>query len=133
MKAIVIYRKLDVKPTILIDLVSQLVSLSVAVLLGWVTRSIWSFVASGLLGSVLSTLLRHVWLNGSRDRFECHRDRCILENGFSFFGHRCCRRKRRFSGWVDPAMLGYYSIAFNLATVFEGPADRLFAPSHWRH
>jgi O-antigen/teichoic acid export membrane protein len=134
MKATTVYRNLDVKRVTLIELASQLIGLSVAVLLAWITRSIWSFVISGLLASALSTLLSYMWLDGPTDRFAWDRKslRELLHFGKWIFVSSSISvlaangDRLLLGGWVDPTILGYYSIAVNLATVIEGAADRLF-------
>jgi O-antigen/teichoic acid export membrane protein len=134
MKAIAVYRKLDVKRATIIELVSQLIGLSVAVLVGWLTRSIWSFVGGGLVSSAFATLLSHVWLDGPTDRLAWDRKSLheLLNFGKWIFlssvvSVLAANGDRLLLGaWVDPTVLGYYSIAFSLATVVEGAADRLF-------
>jgi O-antigen/teichoic acid export membrane protein len=82
----------------------------------------------------LSTLLSHIWLDGPPDRFALDRKFLpkILHFGkwifvssavsvFAMNGDRLL-----LGGWIDPTMLGYYSIALNLAMVVEGIAERLF-------
>jgi O-antigen/teichoic acid export membrane protein len=134
-KAVVACRNLDLKRVTLIELISQMVGLSVAIWLGWVTHSIWSFIAGSLVSSGLSTLLSHLWLDGPADRFAWDR-RALYELWHfgkwvflsSAVGVLALSGDRLLLGaWVGPAVLGYYSIAFSLATMLDGAANRLFS------
>jgi O-antigen/teichoic acid export membrane protein len=134
MKAVIVNRALDLKRITLIELTAQIVSLLVVVVAGWATRSIWSLVVGGLVASALVTVLSHVWLDGPVDRFAW--DRMALKelmhfgkwvflssalSALAINGDRLL-----LGGWVNPAMLGYYSIASNLATMVDGAANRVF-------
>src|SRR5262249_50326498 len=122
MKPIILNRHLDLKRVTLIELAAQIGGLLVAALLGWVTHSIWSFVAGGLVASALITLFSHVSLRGPLDRFEW--DRAALRQLVHFgkwvflssaFGVLAMNGDRLLLGaWVDPTILGYYSIAFSI-------------------
>ena len=134
-KSIVKSRNLDLKRITQIELSAQLIGLSVAVLLGWSTRSIWAFVAGGLVGSMTTTLLSHVYLDGPMDRFEWNRRDLheIVHFGKWIFltsalAVLASNGDRLLLGvWFDPTQLGYYSIALTLATVIDGVANRLFS------
>lgn len=134
-KAIVVYRNLNVSRVILIEIVSSVIGLAVALLLAWRTRSIWSLVVSGLVASVLSTVLSHVLLEGPIDRFAW--DRRALQELLNFgrwiflssaVGVLAGNGDRLLlGGWFTPAILGYYSIALNLTNALEAAADRLLS------
>lgn len=133
--SILMSRQLNLKRLTLLELTAQTAALAVAVLLGLATHSIWSFVASGLVGSALTTLLSHIWLEGPKDRFELNRTDLYELVHFgkwifltSAFAVLASNGDRLLLGvWLDPKELGYYSIALNLATVIDGVANRLFS------
>lgn len=61
------FRTFQQKRLMLIEIASQLVGLLVVLTIGFLTRSIWSLVAAGLVVSVVNTTLTHVWLYGPRN------------------------------------------------------------------
>jgi O-antigen/teichoic acid export membrane protein len=135
MKAVTANRNLDLKLLTSIDLVGQIINLLVILLMGWITRSIWSFIVGGLASSASATLLSHLWFRGPMDRLAWNRDalRELMHFGkwvflTSIIGAFAANGDRLLlGGWLNPAMLGYYSIAANVAGVAEGAAGRLFA------
>jgi O-antigen/teichoic acid export membrane protein len=134
-KAISANRDLDLKRITLIEVISQISMLAVAAPLGWATHSIWSYVAGGLFSSLLATVLSHVCLRGPRDRIEWDRNaaRELMHFGkwvflSSALGVLAQNGDRLLlGGWLSAAMLGYYSIAFNLTSIIEGVGGRLFS------
>ena len=135
MKIVSRSRDLDLQRITLIELIQMLVVLTVAIALGWLTHSIWSFVASGLAGSAVTTILSHVWLPGSNDRFAWDRTALneIVRFGrwvfissiigvFAMNGDRLL-----LAGWVTATILGYYSIASNLCSFVDGIGGRIFS------
>lgn len=128
-------RHLDLKRVTVIELVAHVAGLLVAVILGWLTRSIWSFVASTIVAALISAVLSHVWLPGPSNRFEWHREsvrelvgygRWVLLSSLLFVMAANADRLI-LGGLVSAATLGLYSIAFNLATMVEGAGSRLFS------
>jgi O-antigen/teichoic acid export membrane protein len=134
MKAVTANRDLDLKRLTSIELIAQIINLVVVLLIGWVTRSIWSFVVAGLVSTASTTLLSHLWFRGPMDRLAWNGDALqeLMHFGkwvflTSIIGAFAANGDRLLlGGWLDPAMLGYYSIASNLAGVAEGAAGRLF-------
>ncbi len=134
MKVISMGRGLDLRKITIIDLIQVVVGSSVAIFMAWETRSIWSFVASALVGSVVGVVLGHFWLPGVRDRFAW--DRKALEELFhfgkwsslsSFVGVLAANGDRLLlGGWLSTTSLGYYSIASNLSSVVDGVGSRVF-------
>ena len=134
MNAILAHRNLELYRLTLVELFSQVVGLLVMGLLGWLTHSIWSFVAGGLLSIALTTLLTHTWLHGPASRFQW--DRKVLDELLHFgkwiwlsstVGIIAGNGDRLLLGaWVNATVLGYYSIAVNLAGALDGLASRLF-------
>jgi len=134
-KIFIVDRNLDLRRATLIELVSQAAGLATSVLLGWITRSIWSFVTGGLVASATATLLSHFWLDGLPNRLQWDRNALSALAHFgkwvfasSALSAFAINGDRVLLGWwTDPTVLGYYSIAFTLATVLEAAAGRLFS------
>ncbi len=135
MNAILAHRNLELHRLTLIELFAQVFGLVIMGILGWLTHSIWSFVAGGLLSTTLTTFLTHAWLHGPASRFEW--DRKVLNELLHFgkwiwlsstVGIIAGNGDRLLLGlWVDAKVLGYYSIALNLAAALDGLANRLFS------
>jgi len=75
-------RTLQQKRVVLIDLGSQLVGLVVMLVVGYLTRSVWSLVAAGLVAALTSTVLGHVAMQGPPNRLQW--DRGALDELVSF-------------------------------------------------
>jgi O-antigen/teichoic acid export membrane protein len=134
MKVISLGRGLELGRITIIDLATAVIGLLVAIILAWTTRSIWSFVASGLVASVVSTLAGHLWLPGVRDRIAWNRQALkeLMHFGkwaslSSFVGVIATNGDRLLLGaWLTTTSLGYYSIASNLSGVVDGVGSRIF-------
>jgi O-antigen/teichoic acid export membrane protein len=134
MKVMSMGRSLDLRKITIIELLQMVIGLSVAIFLAWATRSIWSFVASALVGSMVSVLVGHVWLPGIRDRLAWNRNALkeLLHFGkwaslSSFVGVLASNGNRLLLGaWFTPTTLGHYSIASNLSSVVDGVGSRVF-------
>jgi O-antigen/teichoic acid export membrane protein len=133
-KAVTANRRLDLRRVIIIDVLAQVFGLSIAAVFGWLTHSIWSFVAGSLCSTAFSTLSSHLWLPGPADRFEWDRTAVseLVHFGKWIFlssgaGVLAANGDRLLLGaWITPTVLGYYSIAFNVASAAEAAANRLF-------
>jgi O-antigen/teichoic acid export membrane protein len=134
-KFILVNRHLDLGRATLIELVAGALGLFTSMWLGWITRSIWAFVIGGLIAAIALTLLSHVWLHGPSDRLEWNRKAL---NELVHFGKWVLASsvvaaiaingdRLLLGGWADSTVIGFYSIAFTLATVFEAFAGRMFA------
>jgi O-antigen/teichoic acid export membrane protein len=128
-------RHLDLKRVTSIEFLSQVINLLVAVLLAWLTRSIWSFVVAALVSSLVSTVLSHVCLPGpiNRIRFEREAVRDLVRFGrwimlSSIFTVIAANGDRALlAAWVSPATLGFYILAANLVAMLDGAGGRLFS------
>lgn len=127
-------RSFDQKRLVQIDLGSQLAGLAVMVVLGLATRSIWALVAGGLVGSLTTTILSHVWMPGhtNRPRWDREAFREILDFGkwvfassavfvLAFTGDRLL-----LGGLVDAGTLGLYAIAALMIRAIEGVLNKLY-------
>jgi len=134
MKAITADRDLDVMRLTLIDVAAQIVSFFFIVGFGWVTRSIWSYIAGSILSSVLVVVFSHTLLEGPKDRLGWNRDaiRELARFGrwtfvSSAIGAAAMNGDTLLMGaWVPAPVLGFYSIAKNLASVADDIANRLY-------
>lgn len=134
MKAITANRDLNLKHIVAIEVLSQAFYLVLTVALGWATRSVWSYVLSGIAASTFTVLLGHFWLKGPRDRFGWDSEalREIRQFGKWVFISSALSSaamngdRLLLAGWVSSSVLGYYSIANNLSYIGEAIANRLF-------
>jgi O-antigen/teichoic acid export membrane protein len=128
-------RQLELRRLTLIELIQMFVGLAIAIVLGWLTHSIWSFIVSGLLGSMVTVLLSHFWLPGPRDRLAW--DRAALDELMRFgrwvflssiIGVLAMNGDRLLlGGWLTATSLGLYSIASGLSSFVDGIAGRIFS------
>jgi O-antigen/teichoic acid export membrane protein len=134
MKVMTMGRSLSLGRLTIIELIQMVIGLCVAIGLAWTTRSIWSFVASSLVGSIVNTLGGHLWLPGSRDRIAWDRSALkeLMQFGkwasiSSFVGVIASQGNRLLLGaWLTPATLGLFSIGTNLSSIVDGVGGRLF-------
>jgi O-antigen/teichoic acid export membrane protein len=127
-------RHLNLKRVSIIEISSQIAGLVVAVVLGWLTRSIWSFVISGFVAAGVKVALTHFYLPGPRNhfRFEARAATELMLFGrwimlSSLFSVLAANGDRiLLAGWISPTELGFYVLAFNLVAMVEGGGGRLF-------
>jgi O-antigen/teichoic acid export membrane protein len=135
MKVMVLSRELQLSRITTIEMIQTVTGFSVAILMAWTTGSIWSFVASGLVGSIVGVSIGHFWLPGARDRLGWNKSaiRELAHFGkwasvSSFVGVLASNGDRLLLGsWLSASNMGAYSIASNLASVVDGVGSRLFA------
>jgi O-antigen/teichoic acid export membrane protein len=133
-KVVTANRNLDLKRITLIELISQSFSLAVIVSVGWVTRSIWSFVAGSLASAALTTLLSHIWLPGPVDRFGWDREALqelmrfgkwsLISSSLTTLAGQSDRLL--LGGWANPTVVGNYSIASNISMLVDGIANQMY-------
>lgn len=127
-------RHLNQRQLAIVELASQAVGLVVAVVVGYLTRSIWSFVLASLVAAVANVLLTHLYLPGPNNRIRLERESALELIRFgrwilvsSLFTVLAANGDRiLLAGWIDPATLGLYVLAFNLVVMIEGGGGRLF-------
>jgi O-antigen/teichoic acid export membrane protein len=127
-------RHLDLGRVTAIEMLSQIVGLIVAIALAWLTRSIWSFVASALVSSLVLTILSHTHISGYANRFRLEPKATgellrfgrwiMLSSTFSVFASNGDRVL--LAGWISQAALGLYVLAYSLVAILEGAGGRLF-------
>jgi O-antigen/teichoic acid export membrane protein len=126
-------RDLNLGRITMIDLVSQIGSLVVVVVIAWVTHSIWSYVLGGLFGALLLVVLSYFCLRGHISRLSFDRDAMAELSQFgkwvflsSAVGALGLNGDRLLlAALVSPSVLGNFSIATNLAAVPEGVVNRV--------
>ncbi|PZO74496.1 MAG: teichoic acid transporter, partial [Mesorhizobium amorphae] len=127
-------RHLNQKGLAVVELGGNASGLAVAVIVGILTHSIWSFVVSNLFAAFVTVALTHWYLPGAANRLRMDRGlawelirfgRWILVS--SLFTVLAANGDRiMLAGWTDPATLGLYVLAFNLVLMIEGGGGRLF-------
>ena len=127
-------RHLNQRQLAIIELVAQAVGLVVAIIIGYLTHSIWSFVVSTLVAALVNVALSHLYLPGPNNRIRLERNaafellrfgRWILVS--SLFTVLAANGDRiLLAGWIDPTTLGLYVLALNLILMIEGGGGRLF-------
>jgi O-antigen/teichoic acid export membrane protein len=128
------YRNLGLSRITQIDLCCQFVGILTAVILGWLTQSVWAFVASNLLSVLLSTTLSHTMLPGPMNRFRVDREHALEIFRFgrwimfsSFFTIFSANGDRILLGnWASSTAFGLYGLAFNLVAMLDGVGGRLY-------
>lgn len=108
----------------MLDLISQVIGVSVMVLLAWITQSVIALVLGGVLQAVAKLLLTHFGLPGPRNRFQWEKPAVtelvtfgkwiFLSTAFWFLtsqGDRAILGK-----FVSLEVLGIYNIAYFLAS-----------------
>lgn len=129
------YRKFNQQRIVQIEVISQLAALAVMIVIGISTRSIWALVAGGLVATLTSTILSHVWISGTPNRFRSERSALheLIAFGKWIFmssavGILAINGDRiLLGGYVDAHTLGLYAIAILIVGSIEGLLSRLFA------
>jgi uncharacterized membrane protein YqjE len=84
-------RAFQQKKVVLTEFASQVVGLLVMLVVGYLTRSIWSLVVAGLVQSLVNTLLGHIWFEGPSNRLRW--ERAALDELVGFGRWICCHRR----------------------------------------
>jgi O-antigen/teichoic acid export membrane protein len=117
-------RHLNLGRVTAIEFASQIVSLIVAVLLAWLTGSVWALVISGIVSSFVHMLLLTLYLPGERNRFqwEAKASRELISFGKWIFlstvvGFFLSQGDKIVLGkYLSLETLGIYNIGFFLAS-----------------
>ncbi|MGH8464380.1 MAG: oligosaccharide flippase family protein [Pseudomonas sp.] len=121
------------KRVVLAELISQIAGLVVMLVAGYLTRSIWSMVASGLVSTLVLTVLSHTMFQGPRNRVQWDPEafREIFNYGrwillSSAVGVLAMQGDRIwFGGTMTVAELGVYSIAVGILLAIQTSLLRL--------
>ncbi|MBT1515634.1 oligosaccharide flippase family protein [Bradyrhizobium sp. SRL28] len=134
MKAITAGRNLQLERLFIVEIIAQLASLIFVILLGWATRSLWAYIYAMLFSAAITAVLSHCILKGSSDRLGWNREASrelfrfgrwtFLSSMLSAFAANGDRLL--LGGWLNAQMLGFYSVAYSLASVPDGLAGRIF-------
>jgi O-antigen/teichoic acid export membrane protein len=128
------YRRFDQKRIVQIELVAQLVGVTVMILVAATTRTIWALVIGGLVAALMTTLLGHAWLAGHRNRFRWSSEAARDLTGFgkwafvsSVFTVLAGNGDRlMLAAFVEADVLGVYAIAMLVLGAVEGALGKVF-------
>ena len=108
-----------------LELSAQVISLSVTVALAYLLQSVWALVWGGVIASLISVIMTHMFMPGIRNRF-CF-DRSSFWEIFKFGKYIFLSTLAGFAinqgdravlgGYISLEQLGIYSIGFFLGTV----------------
>lgn len=108
----------------MVDLLSQVISTAVIILLAWLTGSVWSLIAGTIAGSAAKVILAHLLLPGAPSRFSwdpssarelLHFGKWIFAS--TAFGFVLAQGDRMILGaYLSMDLFGIYNIAQFLAT-----------------
>ncbi len=129
------YRNFDQKRLIQIDLISQCAALTVMIVIGVLSRSIWALVAAGLVASLTTTALSHTWANGHPNRFRWEKNalRELIDFGKWIFVSSAVYvlaingDRLLLGGLVDAHILGLYAIAVLIVGAIDSGLNKLFS------
>jgi O-antigen/teichoic acid export membrane protein len=126
-------RALLVGRIIATDLIAQIGSLVVVIIIAVQFRSVWAFVIGNLFNALLLVFLSRIWFEGPLDRFRLNREALaelnrfgrwvFLSSAIGAFGQN--GDKFLLAGFLTPGELGYFSVASNLAAVPDGILNRI--------
>ena len=127
-------RRFDQKRILQIQLLAQVAALAVMIPIGVATRSIWALVSGGLIASLTTTALSHMWMGGQPNRFRWEQKALRELFGFgkwvfvsSAVGVFAANGDRLLlGGFVEADVLGFYAIAVLIVGAIAGGLSRLF-------
>lgn len=127
-------RHMNFRPIVLIDLISQMTLLPVIIALAYATQSIWALAVGGLVSSIVTLTLGHLWGDGIRNRFawEAEAREEIARTGIwvmvsSTVSALAANADRlMLSSLVTATVLGLYSIALSFCQLVEQVGSRLY-------
>lgn len=127
------FRTFQQRKVVLADLAAQIIGLMVMLGLGYLTRSVWSLVAAGLIASLVSIALGHLWFQGPNNRLQW--DSSALKELIAFgrwvllsssVGVLAANGDRIwFGGSMSATELGVYSIAVLILGALQLSVSRL--------
>ena len=127
------FRTFQQRKVVLADLAAQIIGLLVMLGLGYLTRSVWSLVAAGLIASLVSIALGHLWFQGPNNRLQW--DSSALKELIAFgrwvllsssVGVLAANGDRIwFGGSMSATELGVYSIAVLILGALQLGVSRL--------
>jgi len=116
-----------------LELLSQVVGLAVMVYWAWMYPSVWALVAGNIVSAVIQTVSSHFFLTGGKSYF-CWNKKIVIEflhfgkwlflsaviTFFALNGDRVI-----LGGLITAEQLGFYSIAFFLASSLKDLVEKL--------
>lgn len=135
-------RHLMVGRMTVLDIISQVCSLFVMLILAWTMRSIWALVIGGVTGAIIRLCIMHLFLPGLRNRFRWDTDaaRDLIHFGKWIFLSTLCGflltqgDKAILGKYLSFESLGVYNIGYFLASFPQALAamvmSRVMIPLH---
>lgn len=127
-------RQMNVRPIVAIEFINQIVGLSTVLILAYFTRSIWALVIGGVVSTVTTMVLSHIWGHGIRNHFMIEHEAkdeiarkgvwVMVSSTVSALAANADRMM--LSGLVSAAVLGIYSIALSFCQLVEQVGSRLY-------
>jgi O-antigen/teichoic acid export membrane protein len=129
------YRALNLKRRVLLTFGANLVGLIFTIFFAWYLRSVWAFVIGSVMNSVVLTVSSHLLMPGVRMRFRWDAESLRELKGYgtwvlmssTLWVLAANADRLLLGGWVDPATLGLYSLAFTLAKMLSDAGEHLFS------
>jgi O-antigen/teichoic acid export membrane protein len=133
-KTAVADRNFNQKRLIQIELISQCTALTVMIVIGVISRSIWALVGGGLVASLTTTVLSHTWMSGHPNRFRLEKNALRELIGFgkwifvsSFLSVLASQGDRLLlGGFVEADVLGLFAIASLIIRAVANGLNKLF-------
>jgi len=132
-RVLLAYRDMHVKQLALIELAAQITGIIVMISLAIFVKSAWVFVLSGLVSSMLTTVLGYWILPGPRERLAWDKATLaeiygaggwIILGSLSYVASANADRLL-LAGWVSPTELGLYSVPVSLIALIEMVGTRV--------
>jgi O-antigen/teichoic acid export membrane protein len=121
-------RNLQLRRLTLIEIISQLVGISSTVTWAiFIDRSVWALVVGSICATLATTMQSHLWLSGTPNhlKWDATAVREILVFGLWIFASSILgflvgsSDRLLLGGLIDAKLLGVYSIAVNIYSVFD--------------
>ncbi|KTE25484.1 MULTISPECIES: oligosaccharide flippase family protein [unclassified Sphingopyxis] len=128
-------RRLDFRRVTVIQVISQIVSITLLITLSYLYRSVWSLAFSGVISTLASVVLGHLLLPKHRHRFMLHSASAkslfhfgrwiLLSTLATYLGGEGLKAIQ--GGLISPAEFGVLSIAYTIAAIPNELATKLAA------
>jgi O-antigen/teichoic acid export membrane protein len=132
--ALTAVRNFELRPVFLLDFIGQIGGLTLMVVLGWWTRSIWALVFGSMASVGISAVLSHVWMRGPRNRFRWEHESIkelfaygkwlALSSSVTVFATNGDRLM--LAAYANAHLLGLYSVALSLVGALDAVLTQLF-------
>jgi O-antigen/teichoic acid export membrane protein len=129
------HRALNLKRRVILTFAADLTGLLFTIFFAWYLRSVWAFVIGSIMNTVVLTTASHLFMPGVRMRFRWEAESIRELKGYgtwvlmssTVWVIAANADRLLLGGWVDPATLGLYSLAFTLAKMLSDGFEHLFS------